>query len=261
VRYEIRELGLGGILDQAIAVMKDHFWLFIQIVLVILLPFSIVAGWFIAADVAAAQAGQGLTARFWMLSLVNGFLVYPLTNAAMIYAVASSYLGRPVGVMLAFRRAANVFLPLLGTMVLLWFVLTAGMMLLVVPFFIFLFWYFLTIQVVVLEGLSGRAALKRSRQLMKGNAGTAIVLGILVLAISWSVNAVQGFIPHGVLRLIVYSVVQSVLFIFGAAAWVVFYFSCRAKAEHFDLALLADAVGVEDDQPTGTLDASPGEGR
>ncbi len=61
------------------------------------------------------------------------------------------------------------------------------------------------------------------------------------------------------LKVIIYSVTQSILFIFTAAAWVVFYFSCRAKAEHFDLALLADAVGVEDDQPPPTLNVTPGE--
>jgi hypothetical protein len=261
LRYETHELGVGGILDQAIAVTKDHFWLLFKIVIVMLLPFTIVAGWLIAEDVLAAQAGQGLSMRFGILSLVNMAVVYPLTNAAMIYAVASSYLSRPVSVATAFRRAVSVFLPLLWTMFLLWLVLTAGMILLIVPFFIFLLWYALIVQVVVLEGLSGRAALKRSHQLMKGNAGTAIVLGILVLVISWALNFMQSVIPVGVLRLIVYSVIQSLLFIFGAAAWVVFYFSCRAKAEHFDLALLADAVGVEDDQPPDALNVSPGEVR
>jgi hypothetical protein len=175
----------------------------------------------------------------------------------MIYAIASAYLNRRISVGLAFRRARSVFLSLLWTMLLLWLVLMAGLILLVVPFFIFLLWYALVSQVVVLEGLSGQAALKRSHQLMKGNMGTAIVLGILVVVISFASGIVLGFMPQGALQSIVGSLIQSVLFIFVAAAWVVFYFSCRAKAEHFDLALLADAVGTDDEQPSGTLSVSP----
>jgi hypothetical protein len=38
-------------------------------------------------------------------------------------------------------------------------------------------------------------------------------------------------------------VIQAMLFIFGAAAGGVFYFSCRCKLENFDLAILAEAVG------------------
>ena len=260
MRYEIRELGVGGILDQAIAVTKDHFWLFFKIVLVILLPFTIIAGWFFAPEVAAAQVGQMPGAQFWILSLVNLLGVYPLTNAAMIYAIASCYLGRPISVGIAFRRAGSIFLPLLGTMVLLWLILVLGMFLLFIPFIIFSLWYLLTVQVVVLEGVSGRAALSRSRLLMKGNTGTAIILTILAMVISVALNAMQNLIPQVELRLIVSSMIGSVLFIFIAAAWVVFYFSCRAKAEHFDLALLADAVGTDDEQPTATLNLSPGEG-
>lgn len=177
----------------------------------------------------------------------------------MIYAVASCYLDRPITVGLAFQRARRIFLPLLGTTILLSLVVMAGFLLLIVPGVIFLLWYFLAIQVVVLEGLSGQAALKRSRQLMKGNIGTAFALGLLVWVITVCASGMQALIPQVELKVGVNAVVQAVVLIFGAAAWVVFYFSCRAKAEHFDLALLADAVGVEDDQPPQTLNVTPGE--
>jgi hypothetical protein len=169
-------------------------------------------------------------------------------------------LGREISVRDAFRRALNVFAPLLGTMVLLWVVLGVGMLLLVIPFFIFSLWYLLTVQVVVLEGLSFRAALSRSHVLMKGNMGSAIVLGLLVLILSAAMNFLQRFIPQIHLKMALGAVTGAIIFILVSAAWVVFYFSCRVKAEHFDLALLADAVGT-DDPTTDNLDVAAGETR
>jgi uncharacterized membrane protein len=261
MRYEIRELGVGGTLDQAIAVTKDHFWLFFKIVVVLFLPLSLIYGWLVAWNIPPNEASTSAWVVIVILAIVNGWVVFPLTNAAIIYAVASCYLNRPITVGLAFQRARRIFLPLLGTTILLSLVVMAGFLLLFVPGIIFLLWYFLTIQVVVLEGLSGQAALKRSRQLMKGNIGAAFLLGLLVWVITMAASGMQALIPQVGLKVSFNAVVQTVVLIFGTAAWVVFYFSCRAKAEHFDLALLADAVGVEDDQSTGTLNVSPGEGR
>jgi hypothetical protein len=263
VRYEIRELGVGGILDQAIAVTKDHFWLFAKIVVIVYVPADLADRWLFSSAAAASRAGEG--ARLIWVAVAGGwlvklFVVSPIAGSAMIYAVASSYLSRPISVGTAFRRARTVFLQLFGTVVLLALIEALGLMLLVVPFFIFEFWYLLTAQAVVLEGLSGRAALSRSRQLMKGNTGNAIIIIALLLAIRFgAIAGVRRFIPHTEARLILHSVIHAILFIFSRTAWVVFYFSCRVKAEHFDLALLADAVGIDDDQPPEMLNVSPGQ--
>jgi hypothetical protein len=259
MRYEIRELGVGGILDQAIAVTKDHFWLFFKIVAVLFLPLNLIYGWLVTSNLPPNESTTSTWVLVVILAIVNGWFVFPLTNAAMIYAVASCYLNRPITVGLAFQRARRIFLPLLGTTILLSLVVMGGFLLLFVPGVIFLLWYFLTIQVVVLEGLSGQAALKRSRQLMKRNIGTAFLLGLLVWVITMAASGMQALIPPVGLKVGFNAVVQAVVLIFGSAAWVVFYFSCRAKAEHFDLALLADAVGVEDGQPPQTLNVAPGE--
>jgi hypothetical protein len=44
---------------------------------------------------------------------------------------------------------------------------------------------------------------------------------------------------------VVSAIIGGVLAIFASAVFVVFYFSCRCKHEQFDLALLAQSVGVE----------------
>ncbi len=179
-----------------------------------------------------------------LLGLVVAFVVRPLTNAAVIYAVASSYLEMPISVGIAFRRAWRIYLPMLGTIIL------AGL-LIVLTLFIFLFRYLLVTHVVVIEGVTGTAALKRSRALMKGNGWSAFVLLVLIVVISWCVGYMQALIPQRELAVIVGSALQTAIFIFGTAAWVVFYFSCRCKAENFDLVMLANAVGAEEPPAEG----------
>ena len=206
MHYEIRELGVGGILDQAIAVTKDHFWLFVKIVAVFFLPSSTLShGWAVASTVAGAQAddmsignlGHRRDSPGWAsLNALIALIVYPLTNAAMIYAVASCYLDRPITLGLAFQRAGSVFLPLLGTVALLWLVLLAGMLLLVVPFFIFLFWFFLTVQDCGVGGTERPGGHEPQSRVDEGETSAPqSCSAILVWVISAAVGGHAGFYP------------------------------------------------------------------
>ena len=64
-----------------------------------------------------------------------------------------------------------------------------GFILLIIPGIIFSVWFIFSLFIFISEGLKGTAALKRSKQLVKGIwwpiLGRVIVLGILVLLISW----------------------------------------------------------------------------
>ncbi|MHC4198704.1 MAG: hypothetical protein ACYSU0_01745, partial [Planctomycetota bacterium] len=44
MRYEIKELGLGGILDQAITLLKNHFGLLMGISFCLMIPFLVANG-------------------------------------------------------------------------------------------------------------------------------------------------------------------------------------------------------------------------
>ncbi len=269
MRYEIRQLELGGVLDQAINVTKDHFWLFFKIVALLMIPYALISNLIIlwnTPDFRGLQLG-GVEARelvtssmshmmtiIWITSAINLILIFPLTEAAMIYAIANCYLGKPTSVTESFARAFRIFLPLIGTWLITYLVICLGLILLIVPGVIFAFWYFLVSKIVVIEGTSGTGAMRRSKQLMKGNVGTAFALGIIVGVIGGLIGWAPSLIPQAELQAVIRSVLQGILAIFGAAAWVVFYFSCRCKAENFDLTMLADAVATDE---TPALDAPP----
>jgi hypothetical protein len=268
MRYEIRELEVGGILDQAVKLTKDHFWLFVKISAVLLVPFSIVAGLWTYSNMpdipAVPQPGMFVPGArveyppgFWTSIFVSGFVnmlvIYPLTDAALIYAIANCYLEKPISVGSAFARGGRIFIPLLLTWILTYLVVMLGFVLFIIPGIIFGLWFSLVSRVVVIEGISGTKAMSRSKQLMKGNMGTAVALGFVALIIGMMVGWAPRVIPQAELQIIVRCVLQAAMSFFVAAAWVVFYFSCRSKVEHFDLTMLAEAVAKDEPSAEGTF--------
>jgi hypothetical protein len=268
MRYEIRELNLGGILDQAIKLIKNNLGRFFGITAVLLIPYQVVQGLVQVTMTPALPPNptpeQALAASFGALStilplaLLGAYVIFPLTNAALIHSIAGEYLEKPAGVGESLKWALQRILGLIGTWLLLGLAIMGGFMLCIVPGIIASFWFALATQVVVIEGTAGIAALKRSKELMKGNIGTFFVLMLLVGIITGGVGAAAGLIPQAYVMVAVVALIQAVTTIFASAAVVVFYFSARCKHEQFDLTLLAQSVGIEAPAPEAQASAPEG---
>ena len=255
--YKIQRLGLGGVLDQAIAITKDHFGLLFSIMLIVLIPYSLIVGVMnlaimpalpphpSAADVAAWQAAQASHWPYFILiGIVSMLFVYPLTNAAVIQAVARLYLGQPVTAIEALKNGMKRLGPLIWTSILMYLAIFGGYILLIIPGIYFSIWFGLSQHVTVIEELSGRAALGRSKRLVHPNRGAFLLLIIVMLVISMSIGFLSNMISMPYLKLIVSSVVQAGFTMFWTAALVVFYFSCRCTVDNFDLQYLARSIGA-----------------
>lgn len=262
MRYPIKEMGVGGILDVAVRLFKDHFGLLMRITFYLMIPFSLVHGLVVYAI--TPQLHSGVTTEQMMemapalaiaslvnlgLALVFGLIVSPVTNAATISALASEYLDRPATAGESVRFAFRILWKLIITNFLAGVLIMLGFVLFIIPGIYLAFRYWLTSHVVALEGKSGSDALKRSGALMKGNMGKAFVLGLLLAVIGMMVGMIVGLIPVPIMQVVVNVLVRAVLFAVGTAAGVVFYFSARCKLEHFDLMVLAEAVGREEEPP------------
>ena len=79
---------------------------------------------------------------------------------------------------------------------------------------------------------------------MKGNIGTVFALSIVLGVIQWAIIGGAYLIPQAHVATVVQALLGSVAFVFSTVAIVVFYFSCRCKAENFDLTLLAENIGL-----------------
>ena len=266
--YKIQHLGLGGILDQAIAITKDHFGLLFGIMLMLLIPYNLVTGLisvslvpapaFIptAEEMAEIQAAQlRYMPLLILLGTINFVLVLPVTNAAVIWAVARLYLGQPVTAMAAVAQGFRRLLPLLGTTILMYLAIFGGMLLCIVPGILFAFWFGLSQHVVMIEDTAGVAALKRSMKLVRPNLGTFIVLGLLLFVIFAALGFAGAIVPQPHVRVVAQTLAQAVATIVGTAAGVVFYFSSRCAVENFDLHYLAESIGAE--APAGEDETVP----
>ncbi len=254
MRYQIQELGLGGILDQTVKLLKNHFGLFLGIMCVLQVPFALIVNFLMPQPPVGATpeeilqlfvGPQSQLPIIMGIAMVGAFTIVPMTNAAIIHAIASEYLERPTSVGESLKRGLQVYFPMLGTMFLVSLAVMGGMLLCLIPGILIMFWTILWSHVVVIEGTAGVAGLKRSRELMKGNIGTIFVLLLLVGFVQGAIGAVAGFVPQAHVRVIVNVLVQSISGLFMAVSLVVFYFSCRCKHENFDLTLLAEGVGAD----------------
>lgn len=259
-RYEIKSLSIGGILDQTVALVKDHFAVLLGIAAVVYVPYGLINGFVMMANMPPAPAPPFepgvaqeyqeavLMATLWTLpaSFLFGFIGVPLANGAMVWAVSRSYLGESVSFDSAWRHSLRRALPLIGTTLLYSLAMMVGFILCVIPGILFMLWFIFYAQTVMLEGSSGSSALSRSKALMKGNLGKAFVLMLLISIISAVIGGVGAVIPQPHISVVVQVALQAVVVMFSAAAMTVFYFSCRCQLEDFDLMRLAEAVEVHD---------------
>jgi hypothetical protein len=271
--YPIKQMRLGEIFDQAIAIVRDHYVLLFSILFALQIPVQLVQYFFLLSfapvilpDSPPQEAWQLLVnwlARYWPwllgVVLLNVFVVYPISMAALNEAIVGQYLGRRITFTEAIRRAAQKLLPFEGTMLLAWLCYAGAYCLCFLPVFLPLFFFALWQQVVVVEGIAGVAALRRSTYLVRQDWLTFFVLGLVIFVFSLMLNFGANFIRQPHLRIVTGTLLQAVTTLVSTAALVVFYFSSRCKSENFDLHFLAESIGsqVLETEPGATIGKLP----
>ncbi len=153
--------------------------------------------------------GLALYAPILLVSVVPGIALQPfigkaaaaadavfgtLAYAALVFAIDARQRGEPAGVGDAFGRVPAVLPALILSELLVALFVCGGLLLLIVPGIIMGIRYGLTHLAVLLEGRSGRPALKRSAQLMVAHMGKVVgntfVMGLITLALTLGVAIV-----------------------------------------------------------------------
>ncbi len=176
--------------------------------------------------------------------LTSMFVAFPAT-----VAVSEICLGIKPSVGRSYQRAFAQPGKVIGTYLLALVIIVLGLMALLVPGIIFLLWYMLVGPIVVLEGLAGRAALRRSRELGRGyylrNLGIFWVATLIVILIIAVVGGLIGAASYfagvsppvaefisGLIALLV--VPPNIVLI------VLLYYDMRVRKEGYGAAQLAD---------------------
>lgn len=269
-RYEVKPLGIGGILDQTVAVVKDNFLLLFGVAAVVYVPMGLFNGLYMATQLpeppgvmsdpqARQEYGEAVLAASVIIFPITALFAWvgaPLTYGAMIWAVSSAYLGNPASIGECWRKAWRSGISLVGANIMYGLVVSLGMFLCLVGAAVFGLWFMFYGQGIMLEGLRASASMTRSKELIKGNMSTGFVLGLILLVIVLAIYGSNMISMQQHLAAVIQVVLQLIVLTFTTAASTVFYFSCRCKHEDFDLMRLATAVEANDDAAAPQRDAT-----
>jgi uncharacterized membrane protein len=177
--------------------------------------------------------------------------------------VSDSYLGKEATVGEAMKTLLTRGVPVLVAFVTLGLVLLLGCALCVVPGVLFMLvwmiWFPLTSQVIVVENLGPFVALSRSKQLASGNVGKVLALGLVLWLLTMLVSGLLGQVGGLIGRLalpdrkleqvVVSQVSQSIGQILAmpisSIAMILLYYDLRIRKEGFDLQMLAQTLGTQ----------------
>jgi hypothetical protein len=246
--YEIRPMSIGEILDTGFRLLRNHFGLLMGLAAIVYVPMGLLSQLMIGiAGGDPEQMQMEVVIPILVTALVLLVVVsigYPLVSTAITMALSDVYVGKSTGIGSALGQTWAILLPVVGTSLLIGLFVMLGLIALVIPGIWLAFSYMVSAPVMVVERRFGMEALRRSRDLMRGNKGRGFVLGVVVgvLQMVVSTGATWALSAWPLANGIASTLVGMVIIGFLTAINVVFYFDVRCRKEAFDLEHLAQLV-------------------
>lgn len=259
MKFQIGAMSVGDILDRGLKLLLARLPTFFVIMFIVQLPVLLVQ------IIAPVLSERNPYAAFLLGSLVALVLSLALTQigtAAILHVISQEFIDRRVGIGDAFRVGLARFGSLLLGTLAYGLAVGVGLALCIVPGLIFLSWFSLFSQVIVVEGRGAGDALSRSKDLSEGYRwrilGVLLLLGIVQNILIWgailvlgrlfpAVEPVQTAIGIQLKFNVANQVIQQILlFPIGAlvatyisVCMTLLYFDLRIRKEGFDLELAA----------------------
>ena len=228
-RY-LRRQSVVELLRNALHIYRHHF----LVVFVASAPFEIPFDAFLDY----ATSGDSISVAWY----IAGFL--PLLCASSIGAgiqtvlLSDVLLGNAPGIRRAYSRVfGRRFWPFFATTLLANSAIMLGFFAAIVPGFILLAWFMFVPMVVILDNLTGKAALTRSRALGKGYYLRNLALLLVLVALDITADSLLRYVLSNGLLI---SAVTSVFTVFESIVMVLLYYDLRARKEAYDSVALAE---------------------
>jgi serine/threonine protein kinase len=202
--------GIGALYRRAFSLYSEYFPKFLKLSLIAHVPVIVASILLIGLLIADEYVhGGGLAQKIAMVSamVIVGLLqivAYTVAGAVIsgVTAVIITQLSvaplRPVKLRVAFGVLRRRWRAFLKTMIRVTLRILIGFVLLIVPGIIMMVRYSLYAPVVLMEGLEGKAAMRRARELAARSWRTIIIVSILQIIIPMIVSAFVGRIRIGV---------------------------------------------------------------
>jgi hypothetical protein len=169
----------GALLRDALVVYTRHFWTFLALGAVVVVPTELIVS---GVGLAQLTSGYDTTPSFAEAAIpatVSYLVVAPLITAICVYALqAVAAGGKPVA-REAIVKGFESFTPIFFAVALAALGILLGAILIIPGIYLFVRWYFVP-QAVVLEGAHGAGALRASGRLVEGSWWRTLALILLV---------------------------------------------------------------------------------
>jgi serine/threonine protein kinase len=198
----------GNLLRQTITLLSEHNKVFIRLALIVFVPMMTLtllqttSEWltfFRLIPDASGRIVAGVTGFF--LGIIN--FVSATFHLAITARLVTQMLAAPLSrihLRPAFTTLRQRFWPFLATNLRAWIHMGLGMICLFFPFLYFLYAYHLVAPVVMIEGLKGKEALKRSRKLVSRARRMVIFVLFLQTVLPMVTSSVMIYLARAVLR-------------------------------------------------------------
>jgi len=236
---------LGSILGGTLSIYFGRWW---TVCLIYILPLVPIA----AIHAALVDTGaNGLAALVYFLMVMVSLLL----GAALVVAISDICLGLRPTVRRCYQRAFASS-KLITTYLLAFGVILGGIVLLVIPGMVFAAWYMFILPVLVLEQLSGWAALRRSRDLGRGcywrNIGVYLVTSIVIYVLVWIIIVVLVLLAVFVLGSFGEFLARITGEVIGVAVMaplisipmILLYYDMRARKDNYGAVQLAEDLRI-----------------
>ncbi|MCL5947371.1 MAG: hypothetical protein M1298_05080 [Chloroflexi bacterium] len=229
-------LNLTQLLTRTLELYRKYFWNLLGIVLGIQLLISLVSIMMARNGIASNNLVRTL-----FVDALGLFLIVVLTffmEGAVTVGVAEDLINRPIDIGRAYSAAGARLAPLTLTGLLAGFLIALCFVtIILIPLGIYLAirWLFLG-PVVMIEGLSGSAALQRSSYLVRGRwwpiFGTVLLTLLAGSIASALVSAILGFVFRGViLGFLIQWIITALVTTYNITIVVLLYMDARARKE------------------------------
>jgi hypothetical protein len=285
----LRPLRVGEILDAGIKAYTRNLRTLIGLTALVVVPFQALSAVVllstvsIGSEVPRGLAGIGSTgatrsaAHATSLGAsvtldLTGLIISVLTTAACVKAISDIYLDQPTDIGSSLRFALRRLGPLLWLEIMTFVLLAFAFVAIVIPGIWLYGAWSVAVPALLIEGCRGWGALNRSFRLVRGSwwpaAGVLVVAAVMTSVLSGVIEGLLVAISLSsdasvVLTVVIVSLASGLSAVltrpFLAAVTTVLYYDLRVRHEGYDVALLAEQLGIEPAAlPAGALaDAGP----
>lgn len=246
----LRPRGVSEIVDAAFQILKAHYSQFVMCSALAYLP------WLIVELVFLGDPEKWAATAWWvgLLAGVGVWMSFALMSATIISCASQAYLGDPVDVAVAVRRAASRLPRVMIAALLRYVGLVLGFMFFIVGVLWVAARLFALTPLIILEDASIPAAFKRSGVLSDGRKRhilntlglAAIIYWVVAMGISLMASLAGNFVVQ-VLAGAIYTILAYPII---AITECLLYYDARIQSEGLDIELMAAELGIPPIQPS-----------